>query len=340
MGGKWVLIAVAAVAVGMIAGGLSLLRQASREADARKQADTATAAELPAESLVSLTGVLVAQNVISIPAPIEGILDTVMVDIGDEVFENMLLANIQNTALDAEAQMAREDLDTAQARVNDLENLEASTRLEASRADADARRARGESDKAEKAARRQQMLYREGATPRLVFQKVWAEYEAKRKQFEAIDQVARKAGERVDRTRRDLDEARRRLAEAEAELEDINADLEATQIFSPVDGVLTGMSARQGEEVNLGMENLFQIAADLTRMEIAVEPSPPELDRIHPGQTARVQIAEIPNEAISGVVREIRSDRVIVEFLNPSPYVRPGLTAQVTIQTGQTPTAP
>ncbi len=331
MRGKWALVAVAALVAGMIAGAVSLLRESNKQAEvappAKKKIDRPVAAE------VSLPGVLAAQNVVSIPAPIEGTLGMVMVEVGDEVYQNMLLADIENTALQAEAQAARERVDTAQTRVHNLENAEVAARLEASRANADAARARSELEKAEKAARRQQMLYREGATPRLVFEKVWAEYEAKREQFEAIDQVARKAVERVDRVRRDLDEARQRLAEAEADLEGANQDLEATQIFSPVDGVVTGMSARQGEEVNPGMQSLFQIAVDLTHMEVAVEPSPADLARIYPGQTARIRVAEIPDEAIAGVVREINGGRVVVAFLNPSPDVRPGLTAQVTILT-------
>jgi hypothetical protein len=40
------------------------------------------------------------------------------------------------------------------------------------------------------------------------------------------------------------------------------------------------------------------------------------------------------NEPIPASVREVKGTQVLVEFTSPSPAIRPGLTAQVTIKIG------
>jgi hypothetical protein len=63
-----------------------------------------------------------------------------------------------------------------------------------------------------------------------------------------------------------------------------------------------------------------------------VEPPPPQLQRIHAGQRAAIHIAEVPDQPISGAVREVKGSQVVVEFISPTPLIKPGLTAQVTIK--------
>jgi multidrug resistance efflux pump len=84
--------------------------------------------------------------------------------------------------------------------------------------------------------------------------------------------------------------------------------------------------------VNQDLKDLFQIAVELSSLEVVVEPEPPVLERIRPGQEAVIQVAEIPGEGLPGKVREIKSGQVVVEFVSPSPAVQPGLTAQVRIK--------
>ena len=91
-------------------------------------------------------------------------------------------------------------------------------------------------------------------------------------------------------------------------------------------------AARPGELVDRTAGDLFQIAVALTAMQVIVEPQPPVLARIHPGQSAAIVMAEAPNGAIGGSVREIRDGQVVIDFVSPTPAIRPGLTAQVRIK--------
>ena len=58
----------------------------------------------------------------------------------------------------------------------------------------------------------------------------------------------------------------------------------------------------------------------------------PAKNGLHRTTDALIQIAEVPGRGIPGKVREVRNGQVIVEFVNPSPVIKPGLTAQVVIK--------
>ena len=115
-------------------------------------------ASAPVETEVSLPGKIQARNVVNVGAPVDGILDQYLVDVGEEVFEGEVLARIKNGGLDSAAQNARSDAERAQGRVTDLESQLLAARLELSRARSDAIRAKADYERAEKAWQRQKML--------------------------------------------------------------------------------------------------------------------------------------------------------------------------------------
>jgi len=329
MNWKWLLAGAAALLVGVSVGALSLLRQQHQQASVEQ-----TANPPPPVQEVSLQGVVGARNVVSLPAPIEGVLASVMVNVGDEVYEGMLLAQIDNTSLNLDIQLAQEELAKAETKAHDLESETIAARLEASRAKADLSRARDELEQARKAMDRQSLLYREGATPRQVYDKAQREYAKAQKGFDTVLAVARTAAESSKSAQRAFDLARKRVDDINQEIEAVNRDMEATEVVSPVAGIITGMAARQGEEVNPDIENLFQIAVDLTRMYVVLEPGPARMELLHPGQRVRINVAEAPEQTLEGTVTDMRVGRVEVDFTSPTPQIRPGLTAQVTVPAG------
>lgn len=266
-----------------------------------------------------------------VPAPIEGTLEEVLVTVGEEVRQDQTLAHIRNTAIEADVKSAQDEVSRAEGIANRMESLFLTARLEASRASADLSRAQAEVYQAEKAAARQQMLHREGATPRRAYEQAQAESRAKEKEYEILRAVARTSDDRVSAAQQDVDKARAGLAEKRADLEMANGMLLASEVISPVDGVVTAITAAAGEEVNPEKGDLFQIAADLSTMEAILDPAPPLLEKVRPGQPAAVYITEARNEALPGSVRAVENGKVIVEFASPSPLIRPGLTAQVRI---------
>ncbi len=326
--GRWLLFTGTVVLIGVGAGALSLLRRPSRPA----QPKNAVAPVFGPE--IGFTGRVQARNLVPVAATTDGTVEEFTVEVGQDVFEGQLLARIRNTTLESAVEQAQADFDRAQSRVTTLEANLIASRLEASRADADRSRARAEAEKAEKLYLRQQLLHKEGATPRLVFEKSQKEYQALKAEHNSLAELAVRTDERTRSLVKEIDAARKTLEEKSEDLDLAKEELQAAEIHSPVDGILVTRRADPGAAVNQSMKDLFQIAVDLSSLEVVVEPEPPALARIRAGQPATVRLAEMSNEPVQASVREVKGTQVFVEFTSPNPAIRPGLTAQVTIRIG------
>jgi multidrug resistance efflux pump len=281
---------------------------------------------------LSLPGRIQAQHVVPVGATVTGTIDSFFVDVGQDVYEGQLLARIASQGLESAREEAVRAAQNAQDKVNAIEGRIIAARLEASRARADASRSRDQFERAEKTYLRQQMLNREGATPRLVYEKAEREFETARAEFKSLDELARQAESRAGDLIHDLDAARHGLEERNAELENATAQSAGAEIRSPVSGILV---ARKGEPGKLiGPEeakDLLEIAADLSQLAVTIHVEPPALQRIRPGQDALVIVADL-NGVVPATVKEIKGNDVTLSFVSPSPVIRPGMTAQVRLK--------
>ena len=330
MRGKWVLFGGITILLAIAAGALSVYRQNASHKPPRQTQPAAATAAAPVTD-ISLMGQIQAQRIVNVPVPVDGTVESYGADIGQDVFEGQLIAHIRNTKLDSAVDAANLEAERMEARVHELEAAITSARLESSRAGADASRSKSEFDRTSKVYERQQMLYREGATPRLVFEKAQQEYTAAKEDLDTKQRLAEQSNERVDTLNRELDAAKRALEERQDTLEHAKADVAAGDVRAPVDGLVLSRRGQPGEEVNRTMEDLFTIAVTLSALEVAVQPEPAVVPRIKVGQPAAIHMAEAPDE-IAGTVREIKDGRVIVDFTSPTPAIRPGMTAQVRLK--------
>lgn len=281
------------------------------------------------EPYFSLAGKVRARNIVNVAAPTDGTLEQLEVDDGQEVFEGQLLARIQNTTLTTAADQAKAEVERLETRLNNLESTLISARLEASRADADASRARAAAQVAEKDYLRQRTLLAAGATARLRFEKSEADYKTARSEADSVGTMAAQAQGKVEIAQKNIEEARRLLADKRQELDDAQEELLTAEVRSPADGLLIGHRADAGGEVTRDMKDLFQIGVDLGQLECVVEATPALAARIRPGQNVVIQIVEAANEPLAGIVKSINGTQVVVEFESPNPAIKPGLTAQV-----------
>jgi multidrug resistance efflux pump len=285
----------------------------------------------PAPAEFVLAAHLRAQHIIAVAAPVQGTVESLLVELGEPVFEGQVLGRIRNTALDAEQQTASADLERVQARQSQFESQVILARADAARARADADRTSADLDRLERAYQRQQMLYREGATPRLVYEKSLRDFEAAQKDRATAAELARGAGERLDAATRNLDTARHTAQEAGATLDRARAAAAAAEVHSPATGLLVGRTRQVGEEVTPDVQDLFQIASDLAALEAVIEPPAPALSLIRAGQEAFITAAGAP-DAVAAHVSEVQGNHVLVRFTSPGPALRPGATAQVRIK--------
>ena len=277
----------------------------------------------------SFTGKIRAQKTVQIAAPIEGTLESLEVADGEEVFEGQLLARIHNTTIDAAKQRSAEDLDRVKTKLDDLESQVLAARLEANRASADLARVRAESESASRIYDRQQKLFREGATARKSYEKAEADYRKLAEENKSLDESAKRADGRVASLNSGVEEARQRLKDKTEELEDADAELRTGEVKAPVSGLLVSHRKNAGEEVTRDIASLFEIAIDLTAMEVVAEIPDAVAKRLVPGGRALVQITEAGDAPMNGTVREIKDGHAVVEFLSPNPTIKPGMSAQV-----------
>ena len=327
MRGKWLLISGVVVLAGVAVGALSLRRH---EAAPAPPAPVKAAPSVAGE--VTLQGKVRARQLVGVGALVGGTIETFLVDVGEEVYEGQVLARISNQGLETGREVAATAAENAQARASKIEASLSAARLEASRAQADAIRARSDLDRNEKAYRRQTMLNAEGATPRVTFEKAVREYENSQAEYQALDSLAKQTEERIDSLVKDLATARKIVEDKHRSLEEAQAALAASEVHSPVNGTVVGRKGEVGKSAQEAGDELFEIATNLLDLRVMVEPTPPILKLIKPGQPALVTIPDFQSEGIPGIVREIKDTQVFVDFTSPNPAIKPGALAEVRIK--------
>lgn len=150
------------------------------------------------------------------------------------------------------------------------------------------------------------------------------------------------------------DEARARLRQAEAAheisrhlLEKTQLELERCTISSPVDGLVIARNVDVGQTVaaSLSAPVLFEIAEDLTQMEINTYVSEADIGRVAEGQRVLFRVDAYRDDPFEGVVWQVRNaplvmDNVVsydavVRVSNADLRLKPGMTAVVDFITAE-----
>ncbi|MBC7927397.1 MAG: efflux RND transporter periplasmic adaptor subunit [Bryobacteraceae bacterium] len=322
--------ALAALVLLAVAGAAGYNWYRSRN-DSQKRSDVSATKQNAGQSVaeVGLSGMIYAREVVNVGAGVEGQVLSFHAEVGDEVYEGQLLAEISNQNLANAREESEEELTRAQTRIDELEVAVASGRLEASRAQADLTRVRGEHERATRNVNRQKMLIAEGATPRQSYDRAEAEYKTLGTDLQNLEAVAGGAEARLASLQSELDNARKQLEARVLDLEAAQARLDAGQVFSPASGIVTSRRGTPGEDVHPSVADFFQIATNLSNLTVLVEPQGSVLASIKQGQTALVNVADIPNDVLTGTVASVTDGKVRVDFVSPSALVKPGQTAQV-----------
>jgi multidrug resistance efflux pump len=330
MRGKWILLSAIVILAAIAAGALSHLRRPA-EAPAPASVSAAAVPSQPAE--ISLSGRIEAQQVVAISAGVGGVIAEFQSDVGQEVYEGQLLARITNQGLETAQESANAAMELAQARVDKAGAAIIAARLEATRARADAVRSRSEFDRAQRTCERQRMLNREGATPRLVYEKAEREYESSQAEYQSLENLARVAENRVTDLIKEQETAKKILDDKSRELEDAKIQLAAAEVHSPVDGLVVDRKGEVGKEIAPSdQEALFRIAVNLSELQVLLSPDPVTARRLKAGDPALVLVADLGGEAIPGTIKEVTEARTLVAFTSPNAGIKPGMTAQVKLK--------
>ncbi|HET7698532.1 MAG TPA: efflux RND transporter periplasmic adaptor subunit [Vicinamibacterales bacterium] len=134
------------------------------------------------------------------------------------------------------------------------------------------------------------------------------------------------------------------IVQAKAAVNKAEVDLDHTVITAPIDGIVIKRSVDRGQTVAASMSapELFIIAADLTAMQVNASIDESDVGRMRPGQAVSFRVDAYPNETFHGSVKQVRLNPVtvqnvvtystVIDVPNPELKLKPGMTAQVTIE--------
>lgn len=144
-----------------------------------------------------------------------------------------------------------------------------------------------------------------------------------------------------------LKAAKAQLSLNEAQAARDRTNLNYTVIRSPVSGIVVSRQIDVGQTVAASFTApvLFQIAKDLSKMQINSNFAEADIGNIKPGLVANFTVDAFPGQPFSGKVRQVRLNpttlqnvvtyNVVIDVDNPGNRLLPGMTAYVSVVTAQ-----
>lgn len=137
------------------------------------------------------------------------------------------------------------------------------------------------------------------------------------------------------------------IQQAEAVFNSAKIDLNYARIVSPVDGIVVSKEVEVGQTVAASFQTptLFNVAEDLTKMQIEASVIEADISKVKEGQTVEFNVDGYPDDVFYGIVMQVRNEaiavsnvvtyEVIIEIDNRDLKLKPGMTANVEIITAE-----
>jgi HlyD family secretion protein len=211
-------------------------------------------------------------------------------------------------------------------------------------------------DKAKLDWQRTQQLYKEQLIAR-------QDYDAGKAAYDSAAAALDASQAQIDQSRAAREQARSNLAQSQAVLRHTQDVLRKTTYTAPIDGIVSYIAVRVGENVVPGIQNaegsFLLTISDMSVVTAEVKVDETDITSLREGQPADVSIDAIPGQVFKGHVSEVgelailrtsgqaamtsttantqeaRDFKVVVTLDNPPIALRPGLSATAKIQTAQ-----
>ena len=252
-------------------------------------------------SSITATGAVNAVTTVLVGTQVSGTIKNIYVDFNSPVKKGQLIAQIDPAIFDAQVAQARANVLSAKANVE-----------KAAVALADAKRT----------LNRQKELFAKNLIAR--------------SDVDAAETAYDTAGTQVSA-------AKAQLSQTEAALHIAETNLRYTRIESPVNGIVVSRNVDTGQTVAASFQTptLFNIAQDLTKMQIDSSVAEADIGKIQVGQPVEFTVDAYPDSPFKGNVSEIRNAPitvqnvvtydVVVKVDNSELKLKPGMTANVSI---------
>jgi len=267
---------------------------------------------------------------VEVKSKANGIIQALLVDVGDQVKEGQILAELDKEDLQARVREAKATVDAEEANLEAAIAIEAKAKIEA---------ANPELEFARRDYERAQELFKEKIASQQQLDDAGRAYEISRNRQQLLEATVRTAGAQVQ-------QARARVAAAKAALDRTEETLRYSTIRAPISGIVLMRPTEVGDAVssilNLGSAaTLIMTLGDVSSVYIKGEVDEAGGGKAECGQRVRTKVDSFPTESFEGVVKRISpmgwaqnnvtTFEVRVTISNPQGKLRANMTANAEI---------
>ena len=251
---------------------------------------------------VESTGTSQAVTTVQVGTQVSGTIQSLHADFNSQVKKGQVIARLDPSVMDAQVEQAQASV---------------------ARLQADVERSRVEVDDTQNKLRRAKELFEQGLIPAT--------------ELENAETAARQA-------QASLKSAQAQVTQANASLNQNRSNLSHTVITAPVDGIVISRTVDVGQTVAASMSapTLFEIARDLTDMQVNASIDESDIGRIQPGQAVTFRVDAFPRRDVQrhrlagALAARRRAERGQLRDghrrAEPRLKLKPGMTANVTIE--------
>jgi HlyD family secretion protein len=313
------------------------------------------------QSVITATGTSNAVVTVQVGSQVSGNIKALYADFNTKVKKGQVIALIDPELFQARLNQARASLDSARSAV-------VSARAQAQKVAADLASAQANLmneqanlakakvavlDARSKLNRRVEMV-KEGLASREDLDSAQAVYDSALAAQAAVEAQVEAAQQAILAVKAQQEVAATQLASSEAQVRQVQAsvrqaevDLEHTVIHAPVEGTVIARRMDVGQTVAASFQapTIFEIAQDLTRMQVDASIDEADIGRVRVGQPATFTVDAYPGQLFQARVSQVRQAPINVQNVitydvvitvdNSDLKLLPGMTANVKILTEQ-----
>ncbi|MBI5747587.1 MAG: efflux RND transporter periplasmic adaptor subunit [Nitrospinae bacterium] len=296
------------------------------------------------EATVTATGTVNAVTTVLVGTQVSGTIKNIYVDFNSPVKKGQVIAEIDPAQFTTKVRQAEANLESAKASVENaranIENLKA--RLNASKSDIDKGRVAVADVRIN--LDRIKRLREEGLASQKDMDSSQYSYDSQVAQLKSLEAMHDSNIAQLNAAEAQYKASLAQVKQNEASLDTARLDFEHTRILAPVNGTVVSRNVDVGQTVAASFQTptLFNIAQDLTKMQIDSNISEADIGNIRVGQPVEFTVDAYPDTIFKGSVSEIRNTPitiqnvvtydVVVKVDNSELRLKPGMTANVSIR--------
>ncbi len=311
------------------------------------------------QASISATGNCNAVVTVQVGSQVSGNIKALYADFNTKVKKGQLVALIDPEAFQARVDQAKASLASArtavasaQAQVEKANADIASNRAAVANQNAAIAKAKAATRDASTKLASRKVLFQQGIiskddldTAQSTYDQAVASEQAAVAELDAANHQVQAAQAMAEVAKTQLAAAQAQVQQAQATLAQAQLDLDHTRIVAPVDGTVIARQMDVGQTVAASFQapTIFQIAQDLTKMQVDTNVDEADVGQVKMGQTARFTVDAYPGTTFHGSVVQIRQAPinvqnvitydVVVGVSNSDLKLLPGMTANVKILT-------